>query len=102
MTTSQDAWVDWSLHIAKFLAPIVIGSTAALTIYEVFSSRVLLRVVHIGSGRRILSALRFRLGEGHVLICGVGGTGLHLIREFRDRGNWVVAIEKNPDNEFVS
>ena len=49
-----------------------------------------------------LQLLRLRrLGE-HVVICGLGEKGLLLAKAFRQRGQAVVVVERNENNEFLS
>jgi voltage-gated potassium channel Kch len=89
--------------VVGVLAPIVIGLAAALTIFEVFYGLIRLLFVHLASGHRVWGWLGFRkLAKGHVIICGIGGTGLHLIEEFRKLGECVVGIEKNSENERLA
>ena len=49
-----------------------------------------------------LQLLRLRRLSGHVVICGLGEKGLLLAKAFRQRGQAVVVIEKNENNEFLS
>ena len=96
-----DSPVQFWESVARFLATLVIGSSAALAIYEVFSAIAWLHLLHLGSGRRICRWLGLNLGKGHVIVCGVGGTGLQLITQFRRADEWVVAIEKNAEDAFL-
>jgi hypothetical protein len=82
---------NWPLMVAKFLAPAVTAYTAALTVLAVF--------------RRQLQQLRVRLlWRDHVIVCGLGRKGMQLLREFRQRGDRVVAIEcqEGNDNLFLA
>jgi hypothetical protein len=79
---------NWPLMVAKFLAPAVTAYTAALTVLAVF--------------RRQIQQLRVRLlWRNHVIICGLGRKGMQLLREFRRRGDRVVAIECNEGNDDI-
>ncbi len=49
-----------------------------------------------------LQLLRLRRLSGHVVICGLGEKGLLLARSFHARGQAVVVIEKNENNEFLN
>jgi hypothetical protein len=79
--------VGWELELARFLAPAVAAYTAvqalALLFYEQF---------HL---------LRARFVRDHVVICGLGRKGLLLARGFRQRGDAVVVIEMDEDNELL-
>lgn len=76
------------LMVAKFLAPAVTLYTAALTVLAVF--------------RRQLQQLRVRmLWRNHVIVCGLGRKGMQLLREFRQRGDRVAAIECQEGNDNI-
>jgi len=78
----------WQLHIARFLAPLVLGIT--LIKGFIFAVR--------GHERAFLHLSR----QGHIVICGLGQKGLHLARKYRAAGEWVIVLEKNPQNELLS
>ncbi len=87
--------------VARLLATIVFGATAVFAISQAFSGLMWSSIIRLASGSRIAKYLGFKLGLGHVLVCGVGETGLQLIREFHELGDYVVAIEKNPEDELL-
>ena len=49
-----------------------------------------------------LQLLRLRNLSGHVVICGLGEKGLLLAKAFHERGQAVVVIEKNENNDFLA
>jgi hypothetical protein len=80
--------LPWELQIARFLAPLVLGVT------------LLKGFVYAAHSHRPAFVLRSQ--SGHVVICGLGQEGLHLAREYRRKQRWVVIIEKDGHNEFLS
>jgi voltage-gated potassium channel Kch len=78
----------WPLEIARLLSPFVFGSTAFLTLYEIFRNRIRLGFLGL-------------LGN-HVVVCGLNEQNLHVVRELRRRRDQVVVVDKNPVNELLS
>jgi len=79
--------MGWELQVARFLAPVVAAYTAFKAIAIVFYDQV--------------QAIRLRLYSNHVVICGLGRTGTHLARGYRQLGKQVVVIEKDSDNDNI-
>ncbi len=81
LQTQAAAPLPFQLELARWLAVLVaVGATVGALL-------VILRD-HVGW-------LRVRFARSHVLICGLGKCGTRFALGFRDRGNHVVAIEKN-------
>jgi hypothetical protein len=76
-----------ALNVGRFLAPAVAGYTAWQALAELFSDQ--------------LQSFRLRLKRDHIVICGLGRKALVLAREFLRRGNGVVVIEQDEENDFV-
>lgn len=87
-TGAVDPPIPWQLELSRFLAP---ATTILATIGVVLTI--------VGSH---LTRLRIRRWKGHVVVCGLGRTGLHLARGFREHGQHgqhrVVVIERDPTN----
>ena len=79
--------VGWELEVARFLAPAVAAYTALLALALLFYERFQL--------------FRLRFVRDHVVICGLGRKGLLLARGFRERGDRVVVIDLDEDNDLI-
>ena len=79
--------VGWELEVARFLAPAVAAYTAVLALALLFYERFQL--------------FRLRFVRDHVVICGLGRKGLLLARGFRERGDRVVVIDLDEDNDLI-
>ena len=80
--------MPWPLNAARWLAPVVAGYTALQALGQLFADEFL--------------ALRLRLfWRGHVVIGGLGRKGLRLARGFLERGQRVVVIEQDAENDLV-
>ena len=77
----------WELELARFLAPAVAAYTAVQALALLFYERFQL--------------LRLRFARGHVVICGLGYKGLVLARGFRERGDRVVVIDRDEENDLI-
>jgi hypothetical protein len=77
----------WQLELARWLAPGVATFTAVQAFALFFRERV--------------ESTRLRFFKGHVVICGLGRMGLHLTRDFRERGYRVVVVDRDPDNSML-
>lgn len=75
----------WQLEIARFLAPAVATYAAARALWAIFYDQ--------------LQAMRLRQWRDHVIVCGLGKKGAKLVEQLRRRGNKVVVIESDPDND---
>jgi len=80
--------VNLPISIARVLAPATAAWAAIQAVVLLFDEE--------------LGRLWLRLGRGHVVICGLGKHGLHLMREFHDAGLRVVVVDAAEDNEFAS
>ncbi len=85
---SVDPPVGWELNIARFLAPFVSGYTAVQALAVIFREQV--------------QSLRARMLKDHVIVCGLGGTGILLAEGYQDQGFRVVAIEKDAENDAIA
>jgi hypothetical protein len=79
--------VSWELQVARFLVPAVMAYTALLALAVVFTEK---------SQQARLWFLR-----DHIIICGLGRKGIRLAKQFRDRGDHVVVIEPDEDNNWI-
>jgi hypothetical protein len=79
--------VTWELQVARFLAPAVTAYTAIQALATVF--------------REQFQMFRLRFFRDHVVICGLGRSGLLLAKGFCEKGERVVVIEQNGDNSML-
>jgi hypothetical protein len=84
---SVDPPMPWQLNAARVLAPLVAAYTALQALAELFADQ--------------MRSLRLRFRRGHVVICGLGRKGLILSRGFLERGQTVVVIEQDAENDLV-
>lgn len=84
---SVDPPMPWQLNAARILAPLVAAYTALQALAELFAGQ--------------MRSLRLRFRRDHVVICGLGRKGLVLARGFLDRGQKVVVIEQDAENDLV-
>ena len=68
-----------TLDAARWLGGVVAGIAVFKAAAEIF--------------KRQIEDRRLRLLRGHVIVCGLGRKGLHLVKQLRDRGDKVVVIE---------
>ncbi|MEX2210527.1 MAG: NAD-binding protein [Gaiellaceae bacterium] len=80
--------IVWELDIARFLAPAVAVYAAASALAAVFQEQ--------------LQLLRTRLWRGHVVIVGLGERGRLLAAGFKERGDKVLAVERDAENDAVA
>jgi voltage-gated potassium channel Kch len=80
--------VPWELNVARFLAPAVALSAALQALAAVF--------------RDELQALRARFWRGHVVVCGLGEKGRLIAESFREQGERVLAVERDPSSPQVA
>jgi hypothetical protein len=88
----QFGWFDkplhWTLQVARLLVP-------ALAVYAAVKGLAALYFEQ-------LQTLRVRLfARGHTIICGLGQKGLLLARRLRERGEQVVVIEQDEENDLI-
>lgn len=79
--------INWPLEVARWLAPAVAAYTALQTLILIFRDQV--------------QSVRLRFFRDHTIICGLGRKGLLLAQGFRRRGEQVVAIERDEDNDLI-
>lgn len=75
---------NWELEVARWLAP----GVTLFTLYE-FIKLLLAEEIQ---------AVRLKLIRNHVIICGLGLLGPEIAVRFREQGQKVVIIEKDPEN----
>ncbi|MFW6135462.1 MAG: NAD-binding protein [Chloroflexota bacterium] len=79
--------VDWRLEVARWLAPAVAAYTALQTLALIFQEQMQLT--------------RLRFFSDHTVICGLGRRGFRLAQGFRQRGEQVVVIERDEENDLI-
>ncbi len=79
--------VTWELQVARFLAPTVAAYTAVKALAAIFGER--------------FERFWLRFYRDHVVICGLGRKGLLLARSLRMRGDDVVIIEDDAENDRI-
>ena len=79
--------MPWQLNAARLLAPLIAAYTALQALAEIFAGQ--------------MHSLYLRFQRGHVVICGLGRKGLILARYFVERGQTVVVIEQDAENDLV-
>ena len=79
--------VPWELQLARLLAPAIAGYAAVRALALLFRER--------------LERFRVRFLRGHVVICALGRKGLLLARSLRQRGDRVVVIEGDAENDLI-
>ena len=84
---SVDPPMPWQLNAARMLAPLVAAYTALQALAELFAGQI--------------RSLRLRFVREHVVICGLGRKGLILARGFLERGETVVVIEQDDENDLA-
>jgi hypothetical protein len=82
-STRPDTSLPVTLEIARFLAPLTVAYAGFRAIAAIFVQQWTEFRVQV-------------LFRDHVVVCGLGRTGLRFATEFRDRGMKVVAVERNP------
>lgn len=80
--------IPWELEVARWLSPMVAMYAVLLGFAVIFRDQVKL----LG-----LSFLR-----NHVIICGLGDTGMNLARSFRENDFAVAVIEKDSNNPHIA
>ncbi len=80
--------VPWQLEAARFLAPVVPAWAVVQTLALLF--------------RDEFRALCVRRWKGHTVVCGLGERGMQLVRDFRDAGERVAAVESDEGNDDIA
>ena len=75
------------LIVARWIAPLLTLSAAIAAALAVFSERV----------QRFLAK---HMG-GHTVVCGLGEKGYQVVKSLRERGEKVVVIERDADNDYL-
>ncbi|MGD2154268.1 MAG: NAD-binding protein [Gemmatimonadales bacterium] len=79
--------IPWELQVARLLAPAVAVYTVIKTVAVIFGER--------------FERFRARFYRSHVVICGLGRKGLLLARSLRARGDRVVVVELDAENDLI-
>ncbi len=87
LQTSVESPMPWQLNVARLLAPLVAGYTAVQALGQIFADE--------------FQSFRLRFLHRQVVICGLGRKGLILARAFLERGQAVVVIEQDAENDLV-
>ena len=79
--------VSWELQVARLLLPALTGLAALKALATIFAEQV--------------QMIRLGFMVDHVIICGLGRMGVLLVDQFRARGEKVVVIEHDHDNDYI-
>jgi hypothetical protein len=79
--------VPWELELARLLAPAVAGYAAVRAVAALLRER--------------MERFRVRFLRDHVVICALGRKGLLLAKSLRSRGDRVVVIEEDAENDLI-
>jgi hypothetical protein len=85
---SVEGRVNWSLETARFLLPALTAYTALQAVMHLF--------------REQTQWLRLWRLQDHIIVCGLGRKGSHLMGELLELGHPVVAIEKDASRENIA
>ena len=77
----------WQLNVARYLAPAVTTVTAAAAIAVLLSER--------------LRLARLRFLHDHTMVCGLGRKGLMIAESLARRGERVVVVESDEQNDYL-
>jgi voltage-gated potassium channel Kch len=92
---------DISLRTSSALAKVVgmLTMVSAISFVSLFFSLIIDRIV----ARRtaVLLGHRRHHMSGHVIVCGLGRIGHHLVKQLREESYPVLVIERNADNRFL-
>ena len=83
-----DRPIPWELHVARFLLPAVAGFTAVKAVVALYSEQLQNLVVRL-------------FVRDHTVVCGLGERGLVLTRQLRRRGQTVVVVEQDAENDQI-
>ncbi len=76
--------LPWPLEFARFLAPAIAFVAVAEAMFSL--------------ARRRITRLRVQRQSDHILVCGAGWKGLRLAKEYQERGERVVVVERDEAN----
>jgi hypothetical protein len=79
--------VPWELQVARLLAPGVAGYATLGALGILFRDQ--------------FERFRVRFFRGHVVICALGRKGLLLAKSLRERGDRVVVVEEDAENDLI-
>jgi voltage-gated potassium channel Kch len=79
--------VTWELQVARLLAPAVAGYAALGALAILFRDQ--------------FERFRIRFFRGHIVICALGRKGSLLAKSLRQRGDRVVVIEEDAENDLI-
>lgn len=79
--------VPWQLQVARLLAPVVAGFAALGALAVLFRER--------------LDHTRARFFRNHTVICALGRKGLLLAKSLRQRGDQVIIVEEDAENNLI-
>ncbi len=82
-----DPPVGWEINVARFLAPFTLTYTAFQALAVIFAEQI-----------KTLRLLRLK---DHAIICGLGGKGQLIAKQFLEAGIKVIIIEQDDENDFV-
>ncbi len=80
--------VNWQLQIARFLVPALAAYAAAKAATIIF--------------REQIQMVRLWYIQDHIIICGLGQKGFLLVDQFQERGERIVVIEHDEDNNLLA
>ena len=92
---------DISLRASTPMAKMVgmLTMVSAITFVSLFFSLVIDRMVARRT-QNLLGQRRHRM-SGHVIVCGLGRVGYHLVKKLSAESYPVLVIERDPDNRFL-
>lgn len=79
--------IPWQLQVARLLAPGVAGFAAIVALTVLF--------------REHFDGFRTRFFRNHTVICALGRKGFLLAKSLRERGDQVVIIEEDAENDLI-
>jgi len=79
--------IPWQLQVARLLAPVVAGFAAFGALAVLF--------------REHFDRFRTRFFRNHTVICALGRKGLLLAKSLRQRGDQVVIVEEDAENDLI-
>ena len=80
--------ISWQLNVARFLAPLLTFTALIAGIYNLFA--------------RELKLFGLKIFGNHLVLCGLGKKGGHLVREFLENGRRVVVVEHDSQNPNIA
>ncbi len=87
LEVSPEGPLNWQIEVARLLAPGVLLYTGTQALIVLF--------------RKQLTQLRLCFARGHVVVCGLGRTGFKVASDLLRRGEKVVIIEEDIENDWI-